>query len=147
MTGGTSQAATGQPGASPAADGWVWGDDDARPSLDAPLPGLILVAQRLIGAFSAWTAQGAGISAAGFAVLRLLAEREGLKSGEVAARGWWTPGTVTAVADTLVRDGYVERRRDDADRRLVRLYLTASGRRKLEEAMSATAPRWQHAFD
>lgn len=126
--------------------GWVWGDTGARAPADAPLPALVSVAMRLIGAFIGCTAQGTGISPAGLGVLRLLAARDGLKSSEVAARGWWTPGTVTSVADTLVRDGYVERRREPADRRVVRLYLTDAGRQKVGEAISLIGPRWQEAF-
>jgi DNA-binding MarR family transcriptional regulator len=125
---------------------WAWDDDGARPPADAPLPALVTVAIRLVGAFIGCTAQGTGISPAGVGVLRLLAARDGLKSSEVAARGWWTPGTVTSVVDTLVRDGYVERRREPADRRVVRLYLTGAGRRKVEEAVSLIGPKWQNAF-
>jgi DNA-binding MarR family transcriptional regulator len=126
--------------------GWVWGDPDARAPLDAPLPALVSVAVRLLGAFIGGTMQGTGISPAGIGVMRLLAARDGLKSSEVAARGWWTPGTVTSVVDTLVRDGYVERRREPADRRVVRLYLTDTGRQKVEEAISLIGPKWQAAF-
>ena len=126
--------------------GWVWGDEGAQPPRDAPLPALVTVAMRLVGAFIGSTAQGTGISPAGLGALRLLAARDGLKSSEVAARGWWTPGTVTSVVDTLVRDGYVERRREAADRRVVRLHLTDAGRRKVEEAISLIGPRWQEAF-
>ena len=133
-----------QPGVHQA--GWVWGDEGAQPPQDAPLPSLVMVAMRLVGAFIGSTAQGTGISAAGLGVLRLLAARDGLKSSEVAARGWWTPGTVTSVVDTLVRDGYVERRREAADRRVVRLHITDTGRRKVEEAITLIGPRWQDAF-
>jgi DNA-binding MarR family transcriptional regulator len=126
--------------------GWAWGDEGAQPPRDAPLPALITVALRLVGAFIGSAAQGTGISPAGLGVLRLLAARDGLKSSEVAARGWWTPGTVTSVVDTLVRDGYVERRREPADRRVVRLHLTDTGRRKVEEAISLIGPRWRDAF-
>lgn len=128
------------------AEGWFWGDDHATPPLDAPLAALMPVALRLVGAFLAQTAQGTETSAAGLSVLRLLAARDGLKSSEVAARGWWTPGTVTAVVDILVRDGYVERRRGEQDRRVVRLHLTAAGRRKVTEAVSVMGPKWQDAF-
>jgi DNA-binding MarR family transcriptional regulator len=126
--------------------GWVWGDEGAQPPQDAPLPALFMVAMRLVGAFIGSTAQGTGISTAGLGVLRLLAARDGLKSSDVAARGWWTPGTVTSVVDTLVRDGYVERRRDAADRRVVRLHITDTGRRKVEEAIMLIGPKWQDAF-
>jgi DNA-binding MarR family transcriptional regulator len=126
--------------------GWVWGDEGAQPPGDAPLPALVTVAMRLVGAFIGSTAQGTGISPAGLGVLRLLAARDGLKSSEVAARGWWTPGTVTSVVDTLVRDGYVERRREAADRRVVRLHITDTGRQKVEEAIMLIGPKWHEAF-
>ncbi len=127
--------------------GWVWGDQGATPPPDAPLSALISVATRLLGAFWWCTAQGTGVSPAGIGVIRLLAARDGLKSSEVAARGWWTPGTVTSVVDTLVRDGYVERRRDPHDRRVVRLYLTEQGRRKLADSIPDIGLKWHAAFD
>jgi DNA-binding MarR family transcriptional regulator len=128
------------------AQGWAWGDDGAMSPQDAPLSALASVATRLMGAFWWCTAQRTGISPAGLGVVRLLAARDGLKSSEVAARGWSTPGTVTSVVDTLVRDGYVERRRDPDDRRVVRLYLTEQGRAKLTESISQVAPKWHDAF-
>ena len=39
-----------------------------------------------------------------------------------------TPGTMTSMADRLIRKGYVERIRDKDDRRIVRLRLTKRGR-------------------
>jgi DNA-binding MarR family transcriptional regulator len=129
------------------AAGWVWGDDGAKAPPDAPLSALMSVAARLVGAFIGCVANGTGASPAGFGVMRLLAARDGLKSSEVAARGWWTAGTVTSVVDTLVRDGYVERRRDPGDRRVVRLYLTEQGRLKVAESIMAIAPKWHGAFD
>ncbi len=128
------------------AEGWVWGDEGAGAPLDAPLSALASVALRLLGAFWWSAAQGTGISPAGLGVMRLLAARDGLKSSEVAARGWWAPGTITSVVDTLVRDGYVERRRDSTDRRVVRLHLTEPGRRKVEESISLVGPKWHNAF-
>ena len=131
----------------PANWGWVWGDREAQVPPDAPLPALISVALRLLGAFLTLASQDVKVSTAGLSVLRLLAARDGLKSSEVAERGWWTPGTVTSVVDVLVRDGYVERRRDQADRRVVRLHLTGPGREVAGEAIAAMAPKWQYAFD
>ena len=127
--------------------GWIWGDDTTRPPLDSPLPALVSVAIRLLGAFWWSAAQGTGITPAGIGVMRVLAACDGLKSSEVAARGWSTPGTVTSVVDTLVRDGYVERGRDPGDRRVVRLYLTEEGRRKVTESVSLIGPKWHGAFD
>ena len=120
---------------------WAWGDEGAAIPPDAPLYTLLAVAVRSMGAFWSQAAQGTGLSPAGLGVLRVLVARDGLKSSEVAARGWSTPATVTSVVDTLVRDGYVQRRRDDEDRRVVRLFVTEAGRRKCDEALTVLAPR------
>jgi DNA-binding MarR family transcriptional regulator len=128
------------------AQAWAWGDVDGEAPLDAPLSALVSVATRLLGAFWWCTAQGTGISPAGLGVIRLLAARDGLKSSEVAARGWSTPGTVTTVVDTLERDGFVERRRDPDDRRVVRLYLTDQGREKVTDSIAVIGPKWHDAF-
>jgi DNA-binding MarR family transcriptional regulator len=127
--------------------GWAWGDEDAKIPDDAALPELLPMAARTMGTFWGQTVQGTGISGAGLAVLRVLAARNGLKSSEVAARGWSTPGTVTTVVDTLVRDGLVRRERDYTDRRVVRLYVTERGLDKLVETLAAVGPRWRDCFD
>jgi DNA-binding MarR family transcriptional regulator len=41
----------------------------------------------------------------------------------------------------------VERRRDDQDRRVVRLFLTEPGRARLIEALTQIGPRWRGTFD
>ena len=65
----------------------------------------------------------------------------------MASRGWSSPGTLTSVVDTLVREGYVERRRDPGDRRVVRLYVTDTGRRVCEDYLTLAGPQWRAAFD
>lgn len=47
---------------------------------------------------------------------------------QVAQNLHLTPGTMTAMTDRLIHKGYVERKRDDTDRRVIRLYLTNKGR-------------------
>jgi DNA-binding MarR family transcriptional regulator len=127
--------------------GWAWGDEGAEIPADAALPELLPMAARTMGTFWGQTVQGTGISGAGLAVLRVLAARNGLKSSEVAARGWSTPGTVTTVVDTLVRDGLVRRERDFTDRRVVRLYVTDRGMDKLIETLAEVGPRWRECFN
>jgi DNA-binding MarR family transcriptional regulator len=127
---------------------WFWGDPSDGVPADLPLHALLLVASRVMGAFYADTVAKAGlrISPAGLGVLRVLLAGDGLKSSDVAARGWSTPGTLTSVVDTLVREGYVERRRDPDDRRVVRLFVTEKGRRTCEDYYSMAGPRWRGAF-
>jgi len=109
----------------------------------------MLTATRLMGAYGQCTVQAAGlkISLAGLGVLRVLMDTDGLKSSEVADRGWSSPGTVTAVVNTLVRDGFVERKADDTDRRVVRLYITDQGRAVVTYYVTQAAPKWRKALD
>ncbi len=129
--------------------GWIWGDPADGIPADAPLHTLLLAASRVMGAFYAGTLVQAGlrISPAGLGVLRVLLAGDGLKSSDVAARGWSSPGTLTSVVNTLVREGYVERRQDPGDRRVVRLYVTDKGRRICEDYLTMAGPRWRAAFD
>ena len=129
--------------------GWIWGDPAEGIPADAPLHALLLAASRVMGAFYAGTLVQAGlrISPAGLGVLRVLLAGDGLKSSDVAARGWSSPGTLTSVVNTLVREGYVERRPDPEDRRVVRLYVTDEGRRICEDYLTMAGPRWRAAFD
>jgi len=128
--------------------GWAWGDPAAGVPADASLPALLLAAAKAMGAFYGGTVAEAGvrISPAGLGVLRVLLAADGLKSSEVAARGMSSPGALTSVVDGLVREGYVERRRDDADRRVVRLHVTEKGRRACERYTVRAGPRWREAF-
>jgi DNA-binding MarR family transcriptional regulator len=116
---------------------------------DVPLHGLMLAASRLLGAYGQHTVHAAGlkVSPAGLGVLRALMASDGLKSTEVAEQAWCTPGTVTSVVNTLVKDGFVERRPDDADRRVVRLYITDEGRALISYFVPQAAARWRKAFD
>jgi DNA-binding MarR family transcriptional regulator len=43
-------------------------------------------------------------------------------------------------------NGYVERRRDPGDRRVVRLYLTERGRRAVEDSIPVIGRKWHDAF-
>lgn len=47
---------------------------------------------------------------------------------QVAKKLHLTPGTMTVMTDRLTKKGYVYRKRDEGDRRVIRLYLTNKGR-------------------
>jgi DNA-binding MarR family transcriptional regulator len=128
--------------------GWFWGEPSDGPPADAPLNALLLAASRMMGTFYAGTLTQAGlrISPAGLGVLRVLLAGDGLKSSDVASRGWSSPGTLTSVVNTLVREGYVERRSDPGDRRVVRLFVTEAGRQVCEDYFTFAGPRWREAF-
>jgi DNA-binding MarR family transcriptional regulator len=113
------------------------------------LHALLLAASRIMGTFYTGMLSQAGlrISPAGLGVLRVLLAGDGLKSSDVASRGWSSPGTLTSVVNTLVREGYVERRSDAGDRRVVRLFVTDAGRQVCEDYFAFAGPHWRDAFD
>jgi DNA-binding MarR family transcriptional regulator len=128
---------------------WNWPQDVSQFPPDAPLQALMLSATKLLGAYSQSTVQRAGlrVSLAGLGVLRVLMHADGLKASEAADRSWSSPGSLTAVVNTLVRDGFVERKPDDSDRRIVRLYITDSGRAVVTYYVTRAAPSMRRAFD
>jgi DNA-binding MarR family transcriptional regulator len=131
------------------ADTWKWPNDASALTEDAPLQALILSATRLMGAYGQASVRAAGLklSLAGLGVLRVLMGEDGLKASEVADRAWSSPGTLTSVVNTLVRDGFVERRADETDRRVVRLYITDQGRTVITYYRNQAAASWRKAFD
>ena len=128
---------------------WDWPRDAADVPEDAPLQALMLSATKLMGAYGQDSVRAAGLklSLAGLGVLRILMSEDGLKASEVADRAWSSPGTLTSVVNTLVRDGFVQRRADEADRRVVRLYITDEGRGVITSYVSQAAAWWHKAFD
>jgi DNA-binding MarR family transcriptional regulator len=128
---------------------WAWPQDATTFPDDAPLQALILSATKLMGAYGQDSVRAAGLklSLSGLGVLRILISEDGLKASEVADRAWSSPGTATSVVNTLVRDGFVERKPDDADRRVVRLYITDAGRAVITYYVSQASAWWRKAFD
>ena len=151
---GTSAPPGGAPGCEPVVPSrdpvtWDWPQDAASLPEDAPLQALMLSATKLMGAYGQHSVRAAGLklSLAGLGVLRVLMSADGLKASEVADRAWSSPGTLTSVVNTLVRDGFVERRPDETDRRVVRLYITGQGRAVISYYVSQAAAWWHKAFD
>jgi DNA-binding MarR family transcriptional regulator len=81
-----------------------------------------------------------GLQAHEFDVLAAL-RRSGppfeLTAGELSAATYVTSGTMTSRLDRLVARRLVVRRADAVDGRLVRVRLTAAGRRRLDDAFAA----------
>src|SRR4051794_36507055 len=74
-----------------------------------------------------------GASIWNWILLKTAAEHEGSSQREIAAHMHIEPPTLVRQLDTLAHEGLVERRRDDRDRRVARVYLTNAGRRRLDE--------------
>jgi DNA-binding MarR family transcriptional regulator len=70
-------------------------------------------------------------------VLAVLADRRPRAAGELAAETGTRPTTLTSVLDRLERKGLLVREPDEADRRSLRIVLTAAGRRTAAAVQSA----------
>jgi MarR family transcriptional regulator, transcriptional regulator for hemolysin len=79
--------------------------------------------QRLVRAYADRQAARYGITRAQWAVLAKVERFEGMKQTELAEQMEMQPITLTRLIDRLCDAGWIERRDDDADRRVNRLYL------------------------
>jgi len=64
--------------------------------------------------------------------LRFVALTPGISMRELSERLYLHVSTVSGIVDRLVKRGYVVRERSDEDRRIVRLQVTADGRRVIK---------------
>lgn len=70
-------------------------------------------------------------------VLATLSDGDGMTLGELAARALSHQPTMTKTIDRMERTGLVTRRKSDPDRRQVRIYITADGRKRVKDALVA----------
>src|SRR5882757_7327876 len=83
---------------------------------------------RLVRAYADKQAARHGITRAQWAVLAKVERTEGLKQSELAELMEMQPITLTRLIDRLCDNGWIERRSDDSDRRVNRLYLRKAAR-------------------
>jgi DNA-binding MarR family transcriptional regulator len=74
-----------------------------------------------------------GASIWNWVLLRSATELDGGSQRELAEHMGIEPPTLVGQLDKLVEDGFVERRRDERDRRVVRVVPTPEGRRRLAQ--------------
>jgi DNA-binding MarR family transcriptional regulator len=86
---------------------------------------------RAIHEYSKETLRKSGLSGPQIWALTLLEADPGLSARELAARMFVHPSTLTGILKRLERKGAIARSVDSADRRGVRLQVTAAGRRTL----------------
>jgi MarR family transcriptional regulator, transcriptional regulator for hemolysin len=84
--------------------------------------------QRLTRAYADKEAARYGITRAQWAVLAGVERNEGMKQTELAEQLEMQPITLTRLIDKLCDNGWIERRGDDNDRRINRLYLKKAAR-------------------
>jgi len=88
---------------------------------------------RLMRAYADRQAARHGITRAQWAVLAKVERVEGLKQSELAEQMEMQPITLTRLIDRLCDNGWIERRSDDSDRRVNRLYLREAAKPLLDK--------------
>jgi DNA-binding MarR family transcriptional regulator len=79
-------------------------------------------------------------------ILHVLWENEGIMHSELAAQSCVQPATITNALQRMERAGLVERRPDEEDQRVSRVYLTDAGRSMRERAERAWREMEERAF-
>jgi MarR family transcriptional regulator, transcriptional regulator for hemolysin len=109
--------------------------------------------QRLMRAYADKEAARYGITRAQWAVLAKVERYEGMKQTELAEQLEMQPITLTRLIDKLCDNGWIERRGDETDRRVNRLYLKKAARpllgklSGLRSEITATALEGIHPVD
>src|SRR5579871_6425374 len=103
--------------------------------------------QRLVRAYADRQAARYGITRAQWAVLAKVERFEGLKQTELAEQMEMQPITLTRLIDRLCDNNWIERRSDDSDRRVNRLYLRKAGRTLLGKMGSLKSEITSTALD
>jgi MarR family transcriptional regulator, transcriptional regulator for hemolysin len=99
-----------------------------RGSVDENFLFVLAELQRLMRIYADKEAARYGITRAQWAVLAKVERTEGMKQTELAEQMEMQPITLTRLIDKLCDNGWIERRGDDTDRRVNRLYLRKAAR-------------------
>lgn len=90
--------------------------------------------------------KGLGLYRGQPAVLRALWEKDGLAHTELARRLGVQPATITKMIRRMERSGFVERRPDQRDQRVSRVYLTEAGQAVREKVLQIWQALDEEAF-
>src|ERR1700743_3444813 len=99
-----------------------------RGSVDANFLFTLAELHRLLRAYADKEAGRFGITRAQWAVLAKVERSEGMKQTELAEQLEVQPITLTRLIDKLCDAGWMDRRSDEPDRRVTRLYLKKAAR-------------------
>ena len=108
----------------------------------APLGFALGAAARKLAKFYVAALAGRPVTPAQLVVLRQLGAEDGQPLRDLAPRAALDPTSLNWLVDRLEKNGFLERRRDPADRRLVRAWLTDEGR-SLAADLAAELARWE----
>jgi DNA-binding MarR family transcriptional regulator len=105
-----------------------------------PLHRLLSRAGQAVARYSRAVVAAHGLTVTSMGVLEALADGEVVSHRELSGYLGVAPATLTPVVDALEAAGELARKRDPADRRVVRLRITERGRARLADAHGAVVP-------
>jgi DNA-binding MarR family transcriptional regulator len=109
-------------------------DDSTQNSLKQTLGHLLANVSRLVGSRMRIKLEAIGLHHAQGMILFHLWRKDGIAQNVLAQALHITPPTATSTLQRMERDGWIERRRDADDQRVVRVYLTDKARTLRTEA-------------
>jgi DNA-binding MarR family transcriptional regulator len=87
--------------------------------------------------------QGRHLTSSQLRALFALDGKDAVPAGQLARAADLNPATITAMLDSLARDGIIERRPDPGDRRVILVSLTEAG----QDLMAERRERWFSLWD
>ncbi|MBN1825604.1 MAG: MarR family transcriptional regulator [Candidatus Eisenbacteria bacterium] len=78
--------------------------------------------------------RGSGLTQPQFEVLAQIAGEEGIPLTRIGENLLVTGGNITGIVDRLEKGGLVKRKRDKEDRRIIRAFFTAKGKKLYQQA-------------
>jgi DNA-binding MarR family transcriptional regulator len=118
---------------------------DANGGNDAPLGFALGAAARKLAKFYARALADGPVTPSQLALVRQLWIEDGQQLRLLSERAQLDATSATWLVDQLEQAGYVERRRTDPDRRIVRVWLTGAGQ-LLEKTLAPEIARWEAAI-
>lgn len=103
--------------------------------------------QRLWKAYAHTLMQAQGLSWTQILVLYAIEAQQPIASRKLGEALHITPGAVTQFVDSLVAEGYVNRRENALDRRITQLTLTDKGTKRLKEITKKRRATFVAVFD
>jgi DNA-binding MarR family transcriptional regulator len=113
--------------------------DSATPRLDEQLCFALYSASRAFSRAYAPILADLGLTYPQYAVMLVLWESDGLSVGELGERLSLDSGTLTPLLKRLEASGTIKRERDPSDERVVRIRLTAAGKKLEKKAQGVPA--------
>ena len=114
-------------------------------SREEPLGFALGAAARKLAKFYAKALAGSPLTPSQLFLLRQLWLEDGLPLRDLGVRAQLDATSTTWLADQLEQAGLVQRKRNDPDRRLVRVWLTEAGRQSMTELVPQLS-RWEDAL-